>query len=145
MSDGHDIARNKSVVRRCVEEVWNQGKLEAIPDVVHPAFRLHHQRNQDKDVYGIEGFATWVRKTRERMPDLTLSAGLTLAESDRVMVRMDAEGTQRGMPAGVGRETRLAFTVTGLTRLIEGKIAECWVIPDTLAILQQLGEVEPVG
>ena len=61
------------------------------------------------------------------------------------MVRMDAEGTQRGMPAGVGRETRLAFTVTGLIRLIEGKIAVCWVIPDTLAILQQLGEVEPVG
>ena len=78
------------------------------------------------------------------MPDLTLSAGLTLAESDRVMVHIDAEGTHRSMPTGVGSESRLVFTVTGLARLVEGKIAECLVIADTLAILQQLGEIEPV-
>lgn len=144
MSDGNDIERNKSIVLRCIEEVWNQGKLEAIPDVIHPAFRLHHQRNQDDDIYGVEGFATWVRNTRAMMPDLTLSAGLTLAESDRVMVHIDAEGTHRSMPTGVGSESRLVFTVTGLARLVEGKIAECLVIADTLAILQQLGEIEPV-
>jgi predicted ester cyclase len=87
----------------------------------------------------------WVRNTRAMMPDLTLSPRLIFAENDRVMVHVGAEGTYRGMPAVAGPETRLAFTVTALARLAEGKIAECLVIADTLAILQQLGEVEPVG
>lgn len=146
MSNDKGIEDNKELVRRCVEDVWEGGRMELIADMVHPTFRHHHERNPDLDSYGQEGFAAWVNGVRSALPDLHIAVELLFAEGNRVMLHLLGSGTHRGQLFGVPASgTRLRFTVTGVVRVAEGKIAECWAIPDELGIRQQLGVVPPLG
>lgn len=146
MTEPSLLERNKAVVRRCIEEVWERGDTAVIDQIVHPSFRRHHERNQDQDAHGVEGFAAWVREVRGGMPDLKVSVVLMVAENDVVMVYLQCSATHHGVVKGVAAsDTPLAFTVTAIVRLAEEKICECWAIADTLGILQRLGAVAPVG
>lgn len=146
MNDASLLERNKAIVRRCIDEVWNRGEMGVIADIVDPSFRRHHERNQDHDARGIEGFAAWVREVRGGMPDLKADIVLMVAENDRVMVHLQCSGTHQGALKGVpASNTPLQFTMTAIVRLAEEKICECWAIADTLGILQRLGAVAPLG
>jgi steroid delta-isomerase-like uncharacterized protein len=146
MSNSNDTERNKALVRRCVEEIWNGGRTELIPELVQPYFRWHQERNVDRDVYGQEGFSTWVSKVRSGLPDLHLAVELMFAQADRVVLHLRGTGTHRGEFCGLPASgTALHFTVTAVVRVAEGKMAECWAIPDELGVRQQLGVVQPLG
>jgi predicted ester cyclase len=146
MSNGNDIGRNKELVRGCIEEVWNGGRAELIREMVHPGFRRHHERNPDLDAYGQEGFAAWVKTVRGALPDLHLAVDFLFGEDDRVMLHLRGTGTHRGELYGLPPSgTTLQFTVTGVVRIVEGKVAECWAIPDELGIRQQLSLVPPLS
>jgi predicted ester cyclase len=145
MSNGNDMERNKEVVRRSIEEVWNGGRAELIPEMVHSSFRRHHERNPDLDAYGQEGFAAWVSAVRSALPDVHLEVDLLFAENDRVMLHLRGTGTNRGELCGLPASgTQIRFTLTGVVRIADGKIAECWAIPDELGIRQQLGAIPPL-
>lgn len=146
MNEISALDRNKAVVSRCIEEVWNRGEMPVIGEVVHPDFRRHHERNQDQDVHGIDGFTAWVSEVRRAMPDLKVNIVLMFAENDRVMTHLQFTGTHRGELKGVaGTNAALSFTMTVIVRLAEDKICECWAIADTLGILQRLGAVASLG
>jgi predicted ester cyclase len=134
------IEVNKSIVRRCFEEVWSNGRLEAVAELVHPNFIRHHERNQDEDLHGIEGFRQWVTQTREMFSNLRFTVELIFGEADRVMAHARAGATHTGELAGVPASgAEVGYTVTTLVRLDDRKIVECWVIADELGVLQQLG------
>lgn len=140
MSGQDTIEDNKSIVRRCFEEVWSNGRLDAVADLVHPNFIRHHERNQDEDLHGIEGFRQWASQTREMLSDLRFTVELMFGEADRVMAHARARATHTGALAGVpGTGTAVEYTVTTLVRLADRKIVECWVIADELGVLQQIG------
>ena len=146
MNDASLLERNKAIVRRCIDEVWNGGDMGVIAEIVDPSFRRHHERNQDQDAHGLEGFTAWVREVRNGMPDLKVSIVLMVAENDRVMVHLQCSGTHQGALKGVAASnTPLAFTMTAIVRLAEEKLRECWAIADTLGILQRLGAVASLG
>jgi predicted ester cyclase len=145
MSTGNEIGRNKELVHRCVEELWNGGRTDVIAEIIHPSFRGHHERNPDSDAYGQDGCVAWVESVRSALPDLHLAVELLFAEDDRVMLHLRGTGTHRGDLYGLPASgTLLRFTVTAAVRLAEGKIAECWAIPDELGIRQQVGAVPPL-
>ncbi|WP_133511002.1 ester cyclase [Candidatus Thiosymbion oneisti] len=146
MSNEKGLEDNKELVRRCVQEVWNGGREEVIGELIHPNFRRHHPRNSDFDTYGQDGCTAWVNRVRSALPDLHLAVEHLFAEGDRVVLHLLGTGTQRGPLYGVSASgTALRFTVTGVVRVAEGKIAEGWAIPDELGIRQQLGLVAPLG
>jgi predicted ester cyclase len=140
------LERNKAIVRRCIDEVWTRGEMAAIAEIVDPSFRRHHERNQDQNAHGLEGFAAWVREVRGGMPDLKVNIVLMVAENDLVMVHLQCSATHQGELKGVAAsDTPLAFTMTAIVRLAEEKICECWAIADTLGILQRVGAVASLG
>jgi predicted ester cyclase len=145
VTDDNELARNKDVVRRYVDEVWNGGQVDLIPELVHNSFCGHHERNRDEDIYGIEALRARVETARQHLPDLRLGVILALAEGDRVMVHLDASGTYRAPTSNQAAGQTLTFTVTGIMRVAEGRIAESWIIYDTLGALQQLGVVASLG
>lgn len=140
MSGEDTTDQNKSVVRRCFEDVWSNGNLDAVADLVHPNFIRHHERNQDQDLHGIEGFRRWVVQTRDALSGLRFTVELVFAEGDRVMAHARARATHAGELEGVAATgAEVDYTVTTLVRLADGKIVECWVIADEFGVLQQLG------
>lgn len=137
---------NKEIVRRCVEQLWNEGKTELIAELIHPNFIRHHERNQDENIHGIEGFRVWFTQTRRALSDLELTIEKIFAENDRVMVYLRGHGTYKGELKDVaGTDIDLTWTSTTLLRIADGKITECWLINDTLGILQQLGVIRAIG
>lgn len=146
MSGKDDIEANKDIVRRCFEDVWNSGRLDAVAELVHPNFIRHHERNQDEDLHGVDGFRDWVARTREGLRDVRLTIQLIFAEGDRVMAHVRGHATHGGSLKGVpATGTPIDFTATTLTRLADRKIVECWVIADTLGILRQIRAVPQSG
>lgn len=146
MSDDSLVEANKALVRRLVEEIGNNGKMELLGELVLPGFIRHHERNRDADLHGADAFRGWVLAVRGALPDLKLSIERIMAENDRVMVHLRGTGTHRGTLKGVAATgIPLAFTATAILRLAGGRLAEAWVIADTLGILQQLGAVRRLG
>jgi steroid delta-isomerase-like uncharacterized protein len=137
---------NEDVVRKCVEEIWNKGNLEVMAELVDSTFLRHHERDQDEDVHGIEGFRRWVTASRQALPDMQLTIERLFAENDQVMVHLGGKGTHKGELKGVpATGTELEWTVTAFVRLVDGKISECWAIADTLGILQRLKKIPAIG
>ena len=142
MSGQDTVENNKRVLERCFTEIWNNGNLDAAGELVHPNIVRHHERNQDEDLHGLEEFRAWISQTRQAFPDLRLTIEQIFGEADRVMAQCaesDSQGRIQGVPAtGSGIE----WTATALVRVADSKIVECWVIADTLGILQQLGVIQ---
>jgi len=138
--------RSKNVVRTCVEEIWNKGNLDVITELVDSTFLRHHERNQDEDVHGTEGFRSWVVQSRQALPDMQLTIERLFAENDQVMLHLRGKGTHKGELKRLSATgTELEWTVTAFVRLANGKISECWAIADTLGILQRLKQIPAIG
>ena len=138
---------NKALVRRAIEEVWNQGNVALIDELDH-ANLIHH----DPDFPNVrtrEDYKQWVIETRNAFPDLHLTIEELIAEGDQVVTRWTFRGTNAGamvtpmhIPA-TGRQV----TVPGITisRLTGGKFLENWQQGGTLGFMQQLGLVPTMG
>jgi steroid delta-isomerase-like uncharacterized protein len=132
------VAENKAIVRRYIEEVWNQGNLEVIDDLCHLDVVGH------SDHFG----ATFGTEERRRVtgafqrafPGIILEIHDLFGESDLVAARGTMRGAQQREILGVAPQGR-RINVDGvlLARLRDGKIAELWVHYDFEALLNQLG------
>jgi len=101
----------------------------------------HVRHACDGDVYGAEGvridLAEW---HAAGFPDLRVTVEDLAAEEDRVASRFVLPGTHTGPFLGLPA-TGHGVTATGVAidRVASGRLAECWVILDSLGLLRQLG------
>ncbi len=76
------------------------------------------------------------------LPGYWLEAEQIIAEGDLVNVRAKGHGVHSG-PLGAipatGKEVNFALFIT--YRIADGKIAEHWMLPDMLSLLQQIGAI----
>src|SRR5260221_11609727 len=138
---------NKALVRRLIEEVWNQGNLAVFNELYAPDFIFHdpglpHVRTREDD-------KQWIAGILKAFPDFQITIDDVIAEGDQVAVRLTVRGTNTGdlvtpMPL---RATGKQVTVPGITivRLVEGQAVEVWSQGETLGFLQQLGLIPAPG
>jgi steroid delta-isomerase-like uncharacterized protein len=128
--------QNKAVVRRVIEEAFNQGKVEVLDELYAPGYR-EHQFGMPPTM---EGFKGSVLGLRASFPDLKLTIEEMAEEGDMVWIRMTARGTHggefMGLPA-TGRKIEIA--VFDMCRLKDGRITDHWGVPDRFAVMHQLG------
>lgn len=132
-------ARNRRVVRRFVEEVWQNGNLDSMEELFTPDSVLH---DPDGDVEGPAAFREYNRAYLDAFPDLEYDIEDMVAEGDRVAFRARMRGTHRGEFRGVP-PTGNSFEATGIViaRIEADRIAERWASFDALGMRQQLGLV----
>ncbi|MFW6098236.1 MAG: ester cyclase [Chloroflexota bacterium] len=127
--------RNKTLVRRIVEEVLNRGRLEVIDELVDESFVLHSHGLEGRDA-----FKRLVRDIRRAFPDLHCEIELMIAEDDLVAMRLTTTHTHLGpfmgvAPTGVhGSHSGMSFV-----RVVDSRAVEHWEEADMLGLLQQLG------
>ena len=136
-----DIEANKALVLR-VEEVWNTGDL-SIADEVFATDFVNHDPSAP-DVTNLEGLKGLVVISRIATPDLRITFEDMIAESDKVVVRLSAIGTNTGEFMGIP-PTGVVITNTRIItfRITGGRIVEAWENYDMLGVLQQLGVIPP--
>jgi len=134
--------QNKAAARRSVEEVWNQGKLDIINELVAENATFHDPNVPGGKFAGPQGFKQFVEIYRGAFPDVHFTIHDQIAEGDKVATRWSATGTNKGAMMGIPATGKHA-TVTGtdVSRFANGKVVEEWLSYDMLGMLQQLGVV----
>ncbi len=87
----------------------------------------------------LDGFKRDIQFLRTAFPDLHLTIEDMVADGDKVWIRMNSHGTNRGPFMGPPTNKPMSITVMDVCRFENGKIAEHWGVPDRFAILSQLG------
>lgn len=141
MSTPSQLAANKEIGRRVLEEIWGQGRVELIDELYAPDYVDHVAAGPEPaEVRGPQALVEAVRQFRTGFPDLTYGVDLVLAEDDLVFARFHATGHHLGPFLGLeptGRE--IGYTGMDLNRVRDGRIVESWVQYDALGLMQQLG------
>jgi len=141
-----DPEANKAVDRRSYEEVWNQGNMDVINELIADDFVLHDPA-MPEDMIGPNGFRQFVIVYRTAFPDIHFTVEDQIAEGDMVATRWTATGTHSGelMGATPIPPTGSQVVGTGITfaRISAVKYTELWNSWDTLGMMEQLGVVPP--
>jgi steroid delta-isomerase-like uncharacterized protein len=134
--------QNKALARRSIEEIWNQGKLAVIDQLVASDATFHDPSVPGGKFTGPQGMKQFVQIYRGAFPDLRLTINDQIAEGEEVVTRWTATGTHSGELMGIAPTNKRA-TVTGvdIDRYQGGKVVEAWASYDMLGLLQQLGVV----
>ncbi|MGH2587950.1 MAG: ester cyclase [Dehalococcoidia bacterium] len=131
---------NKAIMRRFIEAVFNEKRLDRAEELVAPDYLDHGALPSQAP--GIEGAKQRWAMFNAAIPDMRTTIEDLVAEGDKVVVRYTAEGTQQGEMMGIP-PTGKRFRMTGIniTRMAGGKLAEHWAEMDMLGMMQQLGVI----
>ena len=135
------VDENKVVSWRLQEEVFGQGKLELVDELLAPDY-VSHAPGDPELRRGPEDIKEIVSSYHSAFPDLTYTVEKQVAEGDMVVTRWTARGTHRGELMGVAPSGR-QIVVSGMSmdRISGGKIAENWVNWEALEMMQQIGAI----
>jgi predicted ester cyclase len=115
------------VVRRLVDEVMNDGRLDVIDEIYAPELAAGARR--------------WITPFRESFPDVRMDVLDLIAEGEKVVGRFHCSATNLGPWRGnppTGRRFERVDEVY-IFRVVDGRITEAWGIEDTRARERQLG------
>ena len=137
---------NKAIVWRFYEELWNNRNIN-VADEIFAADCVTHQLQSGaasaRVPRGPEAVKHHVVEWLAGFPDLRFSVEQMLAEADHVVSRSVMHGTHTGTWLGVaptGKQVSIRMFV--VHRIVNGKIAEDWVLVEALGFFQQL-EIVP--
>lgn len=132
----------KDLVRKYINEVWNQGKLDVVEQLVAPDCVTHDPAAPGGELKGPDGVKQLVSMYRNAFPDTRLEINDLIVEGDKVAARLSASGTHKGALMGIAPTgKRVSITGQAITRFRAGKQVESWNSYDQLGMLQQLGVV----
>lgn len=138
------MADAREVLRRFNEEVFGEGRVELIDELVHEDFVDHTGVQGPMDREGLKDF---VRAVHAALSDCEATLERVVVEGDQVAWRWSQRGRHTGEFMGIppsGNEIEVTGNDLGVMR--EGKLAEEWGEMDMLSLMTQLGAVEsPFG
>jgi predicted ester cyclase len=134
------VERNKESARRCFEEVWNNGNLAAIPEVIAQDYVGHSAR----PVKGQDGFAQTVQNMRAAFPDMRYTIESAVGEGDWLAIRLTLSGTNTGKMGNIEPTGKHVVWKQALfNRYVDGKCVEATSYGDSADMYKQLGVPNP--
>src|SRR3954465_4166773 len=132
---------NKTVVRRGIEEMFNQGSLDAADELIAPAF-LQHDPAMPQEVRSPEDYKEFAAAYRVAFPDLHMVIEEQIAQGDFVATRWTRTGTHNGDLMGIAPTgNRVTQPGIKISRVSDGKVAETWEGYNPMVTMQQIGAI----
>jgi steroid delta-isomerase-like uncharacterized protein len=133
---------NKAIVRRYLEEVWNEGRRDLFEEFITDDV-VHHP---DLGAPGLKPIKAFYDMAMNGLADYHMAIEEEIAEGDKVVLRWKWTAKHVGDLMGIPATSK-EVGQTGITifRLADGKIVWIWQEDDSLGLLQQLGVVPPLG
>ncbi len=137
------VEKNKAIIRRWIEEGWNQGKADLADELYAAEFSALDIDEPDKNLRGPEDIKAYVRYLRSAFPDIHFTIDHLFGEDDKIVGAFTIRGTHRGDFAGVAPTgKKVLFQAVDIWRLRDGKIVErCIARIDRLDLMEQLGAI----
>jgi len=134
-----DSEANKALERRIFEEIWNQGAVEVIDEIISNDCIIH---DSSGEFAGPEGYRQFHGMFNAAFSNIHFAIEDQLAQGDLVVTRWLNTATHTdelmGVPASGSETVSAGMTVS---RHAEGKIVEQWNVWDMLGLLQQIGAI----
>jgi steroid delta-isomerase-like uncharacterized protein len=131
--------RNRDLIRRFYEELWNPFDKRKIPELLTDDVKFRGSLGQEK--FGHAGFTEYMDLIQAAFPDFTNQVEEIISEDDRAFARLSYRGTHHGTIFGIPPTSRrVEYTGAAVFRFRGEKIAEVWVLGDVHRLLQQLRE-----
>ena len=135
--------KQEAAIRRMINEVWNNGNLKLLDELLTNDYVSHDPVNPAR---GIQGLRDVVNKYRNAFPDCRIDIDDLFSTGDKVVVRFRYNGTHQNTLEGISPTGR---HVTGpgisIYRFQGDRIAEDFTNWDALGFMQQLGVVTLPG
>lgn len=132
---------SRNLILKYIEEVWNNGHLQALTELTTESFRYHLGGQPPRNRADM---AQFVKQVRAAFPDWRVRIEETVAVDTTVAVRWTGHVTHAGDFHGIPA-TGKQVSVSGINlyRIEDGKISHEWEQMDSLGLLQQLGALPP--
>lgn len=129
----------RQLALRFYEEIFNQGRLDTIDELMEPDAVIHGGGLDVRPVRGPSDLKEQVLVLRDAFPDLHIEVQDLVVRGDVVTVRAVVRGTHAGPGLGIPPTGR-ATCVHGLTqgRWLRGRLVEGWSHWDLLSFYRQL-------
>ena len=131
------IDDNKALVRRFIDEIFVQGRTEAVDELLANDFVAHTWPSTGDPKADLKGA---IARTSTALANPRFTVDDMIAEGDRVAVRLTAQATQVGefmrMPAS-GKT--YSISEIHIFRVRGGKVIEHWHQFDQMGMMTQLG------
>jgi steroid delta-isomerase-like uncharacterized protein len=132
--------QNKKIARRWAESFLNTGNLEIAKELCADNYRLFYPGVDKPMEY--EAAKAVLPSIRDGFPDLHFQIENIIAEDDRVVCRLNMEGTHRGEFQGMAPTgKRIKLSCLAELRFRDGKIVEDRPYFDRLHMMEQLGVI----
>jgi predicted SnoaL-like aldol condensation-catalyzing enzyme len=128
----------KGLARRVLEELFENGDLDAADELIHPKF-VNHEAPPDNP-QGPEGLKETVRWLHGLWGPMHADIEDELCEGDKVVARVTMHGRHVGEFLGkppTGK--KFAAEQIHIWRVMDGKVIEHWSVRDDLGQALQLG------
>ena len=134
---GTKAEKNKAVVLRYVEEVWNRHDLDAIDGLVSPEYVNHAATTDEYRHGGARHIWEWILSV---FPDHHFDVEDVAADGETVAIMGTMTGTHEGELMGVAPTgKRVVAQQSHWFRVKRGELTEHRAVRDDLSMLQQLG------
>jgi steroid delta-isomerase-like uncharacterized protein len=133
------VEENVALMRRWFKEVWNQGRVQTIYDLMAENAIATGQDEPGVEIHGPGDFVRLFNRLHGAFPDIKVTVEDAFGAGDKVVVRWSAVMTHTGDHLGTPA-TNKKVRVTGITiaQIQNGKIIRGWDNWDQLALMQQL-------
>ncbi len=135
MPDAHDV------IHRFVEEVYGEGKVELIDELVDEDYVEHTMMEGFPP--GREGLQSFVQTLHAALSDVHAEAERVLVDGDQLAWRWRMTGRHTGESMGIPASgNRIEITGNDVGAMRDGKLVERWCEQDMLSLMTQLGAID---
>lgn len=132
----------ETLLHRWFEEVWNQGRSEAIDELMTTNAPIYGIAGGDAVIHGPEGFRPGWQALRGAFPDINITIEDAISQGETVAARWTARMTHTG--DHLGPPTGKSITITGMVfvRVRDGKLIEGWNNWDMMGLMHAIGQAQ---
>lgn len=125
---------NKAIIRRLIEEVWNQKDLTVADELIASTHVDHTFGGPPELPPALDGFKQWATGIHTAVSDIHYTAEDMIAEGDIVVTRWTGRGTHTGdLPGIPATGDSVAVAGVSIDRFENGQIVESWGHIDQLS------------
>lgn len=135
------LEENKQLVRRWFDEVWNNGRADAIEEMFDENGIAHGLSDDPANpITGPKGYRPFYNVLRQAFPNMKVVIEDMIAEGDKVTARCSVHGKHEGDGLGIAAtQSPIDFTGITIVRIANGKIVEAWNNFDFARMNKQVG------
>jgi steroid delta-isomerase-like uncharacterized protein len=133
--------QHERIIRRYYEEVWNQGRLDVLDELLDQQY-INHTPSVPDPPPGPDGLKPIVAAIRKAFPDLHYEIKDIVVNDSMAVARVIMTGTQQDSlfdlpPTG----RKIMVNQINMEKIRNGKVVAHWRVTDELSMMKQLGFV----